>query len=92
VLLGVNSDPDRQEVETRLPQERITWRSWSDAGPDGAIARRWRVNAWPAFFLIDARGILRYKSDALHTPEQIDQAVAKLLKEQDAEKAAVTPH
>jgi hypothetical protein len=90
-LLGINSDPNRQEVEQRLPQEQVSWRSWWDSSPDGPIARRWRVNAWPAFFLVDAKGTIRYKSDTLRTPEQIDKAVAKLLNERNAEKAASAP-
>jgi thiol-disulfide isomerase/thioredoxin len=44
-LLGVNNDRAgaREEMEARVAKERITWRSWWDAGPDGPIATRWCV-------------------------------------------------
>ena len=58
VLLGVNSDADRDGLRPRLQQERITWRSFWN-GPKGArgpIATAWQVTSWPAFFVIDAGG------------------------------------
>ncbi len=30
VLLGINSDEDREELKKTLEKEQITWRSWWD--------------------------------------------------------------
>src|SRR5437763_1103136 len=79
VLLGVNSDRDRNELKKVLAKEQITWRSWWDGGgTDGPIATRWNVRAWPEVYVLDARGVIRYK----HVREKsLEEAVATLLQE-----------
>lgn len=77
VLLGVNSDDDREELKDRMKKEGITWRSWWDEGRKGPIANRWGVYGWPKVYVLDAQGVIRYehvRGDAL------DQAVDTLLK------------
>jgi hypothetical protein len=39
----------------------MSWRSWWDGGTDGPIADRWAVEGWPAVFVIDHQGVVRYK-------------------------------
>ena len=62
VLLGVNSDsPD---VAAEVDREQgIADRSWRDGGEvnGGEIAHRWNVRALPTTYIIDHRGIIRYK-------------------------------
>jgi hypothetical protein len=74
-LIGVNSDDTLDEVKTAMTREQITWRSFWPAGP---IARQWRVQAWPTIYIIDARGVIRYRN--LFGPA-LDKAVDELLKE-----------
>ena len=77
-LIGVNSDP-RSQLKTAMQRNNITWRSFWDGGsPGGPIARKWDVTGWPTIYVIDHKGVIRYKNlrgDAL------DQAVEGLLDE-----------
>jgi hypothetical protein len=59
VLLGVNSDADRETVKKAVAQEKLPWRSFWDGGStDGPIARRWNVSGWPTLYVIDHRGVI----------------------------------
>jgi hypothetical protein len=59
VILGVNSDADRQTVKKVVAQQKLTWRSFWDGGStDGPIARHWNVSGWPTLYLIDHQGAI----------------------------------
>jgi len=63
-LIGVNSDTDKAKLSPRLQEERITWRSFWN-GPDGTrgpISQAWNVSGWPTTYVIDHRGVIRFKS------------------------------
>jgi hypothetical protein len=85
VILGVNSDNDRKELKKVMEKEEITWRSWWDGGSTaGLIASKWNVHGWPSIYILDGKGVIRYKSVGANE-KQIDAAIEKLLKE--AEKS-----
>jgi hypothetical protein len=77
-LLGINSDRDRKELKKTMEKEQITWRSWWNGGTAGPIAKKWNVHAWPTIFVLDARGVIRYKGVR---GEMMDKAVDTLLAE-----------
>jgi hypothetical protein len=78
-LIGVNSDQDREELKQVLQDERITWRSfWNGGSTNGPISRAWKVQGWPSIWVIDAKGVIRYRNVR---GEQMDRAVDALLKE-----------
>jgi hypothetical protein len=63
VLLGVNSDSDRKEIQQTIKTESLTWRSWWDDGRvEGPVQTLWQVTERPAIYLIDANGVIRYKN------------------------------
>jgi Thioredoxin-like len=67
-LLGINSDKDRQELQKVIAKESITWRSWWDGGStQGPIATKWNVRGWPTLYLLDGKGVIRYKGDYLRS-------------------------
>jgi hypothetical protein len=81
-LLGINSDSDREQLKKVLEKEQITWRSfWDGGGTGGPIATRWNVHAWPTIYVLDAKGVIRYR-DVREEP--LDRAVDALLKEIEA--------
>jgi hypothetical protein len=81
VLLGVNSDRDRELTKKFLQQEKITWRSWWDGGSTkGPIARKWNVRFWPTTYVLDEEGIIRFKN--IHG-EEMDKAIDTLLSEME---------
>lgn len=80
-LLGVNSDP-KAKVLDALKRENITWRSWWDGGNTGGpIAKAWDVTSWPTIYVLDAKGVIRYKNTR---GEAMDKAVDALLAEMKA--------
>jgi hypothetical protein len=59
VIIGVNSDANRETLKKVLAEEKLTWRSFWDGGStDGPIARQWNVSGWPTLYLIDHRGVI----------------------------------
>jgi hypothetical protein len=81
VLLGVNSDADRDMIAGVMAQEGITWRSWWDGGSaNGPIAHLYKVVAWPTIYVLDGRGTIRFAN--VNGPA-LDQAVETLLHEME---------
>lgn len=84
VLLGIDGDEDREKARSVVDQERITWRSWWNGGPSGPITERWNIDSWPTVYVLDARGVIRYKQVIR---ERLDEAVDGLLKELESAKS-----
>ena len=62
VLIGINSDP-KARLRTAMKANNITWRSFWDGGnTSGPIASAWGVRGWPTIYVIDDRGVIRYKN------------------------------
>jgi len=76
-LIGVNSDDDRNELKSVIAAEKITWRSFWD-GDDGPIAKAWNIQGWPTIYVLDHKGVIRYKGVR---GEAMDKAVDTLLGE-----------
>ncbi len=77
VLLGINSDRDREQLKDTLKTENITLKSWWDAGKiDGPIQTKWQVTQRPAIYVLDEHGVIRDK-DVTH--DDLDRAVDSLL-------------
>jgi glutathione peroxidase-family protein len=78
VILGVNSDADRETVKKVLVKEKLTWRSFWDGGStDGPIARQWNVSGWPTLYLIDHRGLIVERVGARQKDEELIEQKVK---------------
>ncbi len=79
-LIGVNSDTDKDELKKRMTEEKITWRSfWNGPkGTSGPIARSWNVRGWPTVYVLDHKGVIRFKH---LRSDDLDRAVDQLLAE-----------
>jgi len=94
VIVGVNSDSDREKIKQRIKDEHITWRSWwdqPDARTDGrvlgeTIAQQWHIKQWPSIFVIDANGVIRFRDVR---GQKLDSAIDGLLKDMGV---TVQPH
>jgi hypothetical protein len=83
-LIGVNSDENRAELKNVLVEEQITWRSfWNGGGTHGPISQAWDVHGWPTIYVIDHKGVIRYKNVR---GEDMDRAVDTLLEEMEAKR------
>jgi len=81
-LIGVNCD-EKKDIQKKTEQEhKITWRSFFDGSP-GSISRKWHVKYLPTIYVLDQKGVIRYKDVR---GEAMDDAVDKLLKEAEAKK------
>jgi Thioredoxin-like len=82
-LVGVNSDQSKEELKKAMEKEHITWRSFWDGGStNGPIATRWNVQGWPTIYVLDDKGVIRYKNTR---GEAMDDAVDALLKKMGVE-------
>jgi len=78
-LLGINSDKNLDELHAAMIKEQITWRSWWDGGGTGGpIATPFGVHSWPTIYVLDHKGVIRYKNVR---GEALDEAVDTLLAE-----------
>ncbi len=77
VLLGVNTDVDRDAVRQVALQRRLNWRSWWAGGPDGAIPARWHITGYPSLFVIDAQGMIRHQR--IEPGPELEHAIEALL-------------
>ena len=63
-IVGVNSDQDRAQISALCEKQNLSWRSFWN-GPDGSrgpISAAWDVQGWPTVYILDAKGVIRYKS------------------------------
>ena len=84
-LVGVNSDPNKEQVKATTEKQRITWRSFwcGEKGTDGEIPRAWNVQGWPTVYVIDHTGIIRAKQVA---GLGMDRIVDRLIEDATAKK------
>lgn len=90
VLVGVNSDRDKEKLAKRMAEEKITYRSfWNgEEGAAGPISKDWKVQGWPTVVLIDHKGVIRRRflgsPDTAAERKGLDQALETLIKEAEA--------
>ena len=83
-LIGVHvGGTSTKQLAEVIAKNQITWRSFSDEGNAGAgpIAKQWNLSATPSFYVIDHRGVIRYKWAGAPGAKLIDAALAKLIPE-----------
>ena len=91
-LIGVHvGGTNAKQLKEVMGKEKINWRSFVDAGNAGAgpIATKWNLSATPTLYVIDHRGVIRYKWAGAPGEKAIDAALEKLIKaaEEDGKNA-----
>lgn len=81
-LIGVNSDQNREAIKQVMQKENITWRSfWNGGGTQGPISSAWGVRSWPTIYVLDAKGVIRYKDvRGKNMDDAVDTLVQKIPK------------
>jgi hypothetical protein len=83
VILGINSDADRDQIRQTIARENIIWRSWWAGGIEGAIPQLYRVQRWPTLYLLDGRGTVRF----VHLRDRaLEEAIELLVREVECGK------
>jgi thiol-disulfide isomerase/thioredoxin len=85
-IVSVNSDDKIETAKQAKIDNKLDFRSWWDgyvpeASTKGPIASAWNVTGWPAIYVLDAKGVIRF---AQLRQEDILKAVNQLLEEQRA--------
>ena len=76
-LLGINCDDwPLKKLKKRLAESEITWRNFCEGG-EREISINWNIEAYPALFVIDQKGVIRARG--LHDLEAIRKTVNDLL-------------
>ena len=82
-LIGIHvGGSNAKQLKAVMENQKITWRSFVDAGPAGAgpIATKWNLSATPTFYVIDHKGVIRYKWAGAPGQKVMDAALDKLIK------------
>lgn len=82
-LVGVHTGGiTAKQLKTVMEREKITWRTFVDAGNAGAgpIATKWNLSATPTFYLLDHTGVIRHKWAGPPGEKVMDAALDKLIK------------
>jgi hypothetical protein len=81
-LIGVHvGGLGAKELKGVMGKEKITWRSFVDVGNAGAgpVAMKWNLSATPTLYMIDHKGVIRYKWAGTPGEKVIDAALDKLI-------------
>jgi peroxiredoxin len=81
-LVGVSRNKTREGLQRCEEKHGMTWRSFFD-GQEGPISKRYNVKLMPTVYVLDAKGVIRYKGVK---GEALDRAVDELLKELEGER------
>jgi len=82
----VNVGGNARNLKDVVKKENLTWRSFADSGTagQGPIAARWDLTNTPTLYVLDPRGVIRYKWVGGPGEKAIDSALEKLMKEVEA--------
>ncbi|MCE3014402.1 MAG: redoxin domain-containing protein [Pirellula sp.] len=78
VFIGVQRDETIDTVLESLESKAITWRVWWD-GEDKRISTQWNIRGWPSTFVLDQRGVIRFRDIR---GKELSNAVRSLLKKE----------
>ena len=84
-LIGVHLNYDGDDagiVKKVMAKEQLNWRSFVDRG---AIADKWKPAGTPSFYIIDPKGMIRYKWAGAPGAKAIDAALEKLIQEAETD-------
>lgn len=76
-LISVSVDGKKEDLEKFLEKEKMPWNHWWQ-GATSSLTTQWNIKAYPTIFVIDAKGVIRYKGVR---GKELDEAVKKLLDE-----------
>jgi hypothetical protein len=85
-LIGVHLNHSNDEapvVKRVMTKEQLNWRSFVD---QGTIAAKWKPSGTPAFYIIDAKGVIRHKWAGPPGPKAMDRALEELIKQAEQQE------
>ena len=76
-LISISADDKKETLTKFLGETPMPWTHWWN-GASGGIIEDWEVKFFPTIYVLDAKGVIRYKGVR---GEKMDEAVDTLLKE-----------
>jgi thiol-disulfide isomerase/thioredoxin len=81
-IVGINSDSKLDVAKQAKVDNKLEYRSWWDGylekNTEGPIAKAWDVTGWPAIYLLDKKGVIRFVN---LRQEDVLKGVSQLLQE-----------
>jgi hypothetical protein len=78
-LVGVNTNTsDAKKLKAIMDKEKLNWRSFAVGD---TISARWNNPGTPLYYVIDPKGVIRYKWFGSPGEKAIDTALEKLTRE-----------
>ena len=82
-LIGVNVNKfETKNLKERMDKEKLNWRSFAH---QEAINAQWNPST-PSYYVLDPKGVIRYKWVGAPGEKAIDAALEKLLAEAEGSK------
>ena len=80
-LIGVHGNGyEPKKLKAVMEKEKLNWRSFAD---HGVIYSKWSSRGTPTYYIIDHKGVIRYKWLGYPGAKAIDGALEKLIKVTD---------
>jgi thiol-disulfide isomerase/thioredoxin len=83
VLVSISADAEKQTLKDFLAKEPMPWTHWWN-GDKGGILADWDIQGFPTIYVLDAKGVIRYKD---LRGEKLEEAVNHLLAELEPKKS-----
>jgi hypothetical protein len=72
------NNSEANKLKEAIDKEKLNWRSFAGRG---AISAEWNNPGTPSYYLIDSRGVIRYKWSGNPGEKALDAALEKLVRE-----------
>jgi thiol-disulfide isomerase/thioredoxin len=83
-LVSISADEKKETLTDFLAKEKMPWSHWWN-GNSGGVIDDWDIRYYPTIYVLDARGVIRYKDIR---GEELEKAVNVLLAEKPESVAA----
>ena len=87
-LLGVNINcHDPKTLKAVMDKEQLNFRSFTDTAAGeglGAIGSAWNLFGTPTVFVLDHKGVIRYRQMGIPNKKAIDGVLKELIREAEA--------
>ena len=82
-MIGVNvNESESKNLKERMDKEKMNWRSFAH---QDAIDAKWNPST-PGYYVLDPKGMIRYKWIGAPGEKAIDTALEKLISEAEANR------
>lgn len=79
-MVGVNSDNSEKDQKECEEKNEMSWRSFHD-GREGPICDKWNISGIPTIYVLDPKGVIRFKAMGFPGEEVLARKVDELIKE-----------